>query len=252
MLLAGVVVLGLLPAGLAVAEPSGSPTPMSPTPASSLSPTPTITPTPIATPSSSESARKAKKADLLEVRFEGGCSGSPMRVRVNADFDQFGGRDLDWVLHGPGGSVDSGRVVWIDDEDGADPYYDDLEFTLDPGHYRVAVALAEDSQVVVDAEFDVVECVTVENGCHTVTFTNPAVNPAMLVRYSAAQTGDWPDQDPAKPREAIIQPGESRAVEIFWFEISWDAYAPADAPDDLWPNAGGTTASCRCSIADRR
>ena len=134
MLLVGVVVLGLMPAGLAVAEPSGSPTPMSPTPSSALSPTPTITPTPIArsTPSSSESARKAKKADLLEVRFEGECIGSPMRVQVNADFDQFGGRDLDWVLHGPGGIVDSGRLVWIDDEDEDDSYYDNLEFTLDP------------------------------------------------------------------------------------------------------------------------
>ena len=151
----------------------------------------------------------------------------------------FGGRDLDWVLYGPGGIVDSGRLVWIDDEDGDDPYYDALGFTLDPGHYRVVVTLDEESQVVVDADFDVVECVTVESGCHTVTFTNPAGNPAVLVRYSAAQTEDWPDQDPAEPREAIIQPGESRAVEIFWFEISWDAYAPADDPGDQWPNAGG-------------
>ena len=68
------------------------------------------------------------------------------------------------------------RAVWCGSMTriGADPYYDDLGFTLDPDHYRVVVTLAEDSQVVVDAEFDVVECVTVENGCHTVTFTNPA------------------------------------------------------------------------------
>ena len=116
----------------------------------------------------------------------------------------------------------------------------------------MVVTLTEESQVVVDADFDVVECVTAESGCHTVTFTNPAGNPAVLVRYGAAQTEDWPDQDPAEPREAIIQPGESRAVEIYWFEIWWEAYARRTIRMTNGRTPVSTTANCRCSIADRR
>ena len=130
--------------------------------------------------------------------------------------------------------IDSGRLTWFADEEG----YADLTFSLAPGGYRLTVTLAAQARAVVDAEFEILGCVTAEAGCHSVTFTNPPGNPAVRVRYGPAQGEDWPDQDSGEHGEAILQPGESRAVQILYFEIAWRANAAATDRDVVKSEAG--------------
>ncbi len=164
-----------------------------------------------------------READLLPISLVSDECGGPVEVR--AEFEKFAGRDLEWVLQdSPStGTGASGRLAWIADEG----FYDDLSFSPDPGRYRITVTLVAEARVVVDAEFEILGCVTAAAGCHSVTFSNPQGGPAVRVRYGPAQGEDWPDQDSGNDGEAILQPGETRAIPILYYEIYWKAMAAA-------------------------
>jgi hypothetical protein len=167
------------------------------------------------------------------------CEFHPGGVRVYAYVgdDEPTDRDIEWVLLGPGGVVEaSGRLEW----DAESRFYESVvgDFSLEVGHYRVNVTMVDEARVIVQGEFNIVHCVSAEAGCHAVTFTNPPGNPPVRVRYGPSQTEDWPDQDPGKGGSMVLQPGQSRAVDTFHYEISWEAFGPADR-DVKVPNAGG-------------
>ena len=68
------------------------------------------------------------------------CKSHPGGVRVYAQVgdDEATGRDIEWVLLGPGGTVEaSGRLEW----NPKDKFYVSVvgDFTLVVGHYRVIV-----------------------------------------------------------------------------------------------------------------
>ena len=79
-------------------------------------------------------------------------------------------------------SCSGGTFAWSEDEGGGpgSQFFDDLI----PGRHTLIVL--DGARVVVATQFDVLRCVTVTStGCRTVTFANPAENPAVRIKYGA-------------------------------------------------------------------
>jgi hypothetical protein len=172
-------------------------------------------------------------AHLRSIKVEVPECFEPRNVRIGADLDDFAPRGLGWVLHGPAGVVDSGSLTWIADAE----MYDPLDFALEQGRYRLIITLADEDLVVVDDEFDVLRCVTVEESCHAVTFTNPAGNPAVRVSWGPGIDSTHHEEEFAEGGEVSLEPGESRVVDAYWVDIHWEASGPKP---ELYsgPNAG--------------
>jgi len=90
------------------------------------------------------------------------------------------------------------------------------------GAYRLTLTLHGTTDLVGDASFDVLPCVTVKAGCRAVTFTNPAGNPAAYGLYS----GHKKNQD----FEVDLAPGASLTVRADYSKIDYDLTAD-DHPD---------------------
>ena len=125
--------------------------------------------------------------------------------------------------------------MWFADEEG----YDRLDFNLTAGHYRLLVTLVDEARVVVDGEFDVLRCVTAEDGCHSITFTNPATNPVVRITYSPGDYADEHAEESGEGGVVIVQPGQSLAVEIFHVEVAWSAHALSVDGEGMGAYAGG-------------
>ncbi|GAB2568298.1 hypothetical protein GCM10009593_01570 [Microlunatus antarcticus] len=82
------------------------------------------------------------------------------------------------------------------------------------GSYHLTVALHGRTDLVADATFDVLPCVTVKASCRAVTFTNPAGNPAAYGLYR----GHKKNQD----FELDLAPGASLTVRADHSKIDYD------------------------------
>lgn len=163
------------------------------------------------------------------IRVDAECLGPdiPPRAEVNVNLWGLGldGRQLEWEMERDGNRVSGGTFAWSEDEGGGpgSQFFDDLI----PGRHTLTVL--DGARVVVATQFDVLRCVTVTStGCRTVTFTNPAENPAVRIKYGAGDVDtSYDDENVDDGRAVTVPPGSQRTVRTLRHHFGWGATGAA-------------------------
>lgn len=105
------------------------------------------------------------------------------------------------------------------------------------GSYHLVLTLHGKTDVVGDATFDVLPCVSVKTSCRAVTFTNPAGNPAAFGLYR----GHKKSQD----FEIDLAPGASLTVRADYSKIDYQLSADDDRGSSLGQGTVKVKQSCK-------
>ena len=149
----------------------------------------------------------------------------PAEAEVNTSLYSFDGREFEWILEFDGQVIARETFVWTDD--GAGPHYFP---DLSPGRYNLSITLLDEARVVAAAEFEVLQCVTTQVDCRTVTFINPASNPALTIKYGGGMdVSEGDDEAVDDARKINVPSGESRTVDTLRDSFGWSATRVFDA-----------------------
>jgi hypothetical protein len=220
-LAAGLLLIGLVLLSVSTADPTGQPTSAAP---SSSQPTPTSTPVISTTATASPVQRSSASAyeDVELVVLVMNCAGQnrPASAQVTTVLDGFEGRTFEWTLEHDGQVVTRETFVWTEEGEVGPHILEDLF----PGRYSLKITLLDEAKVVAAAEFEILQCVTTQVGCRTVTFFNPSGNPALTVKYGGGLSASEGNDEAVDDRRKVDVPsGESRTVGTLRDSFGWSA-----------------------------
>ncbi|HEY5788486.1 MAG TPA: hypothetical protein VIT65_27315 [Microlunatus sp.] len=180
----------------AAAEPPSSP---SPSPLSTLAPV-------------DEDDEDAEEGPYEDLNWITGCAtegGTGAEVQVSTGLEAADGTAFEWTLRLDGTVIIRETFTYNEEDDETGPHH---LAGLAPGSYRLTITPVGQTKDAVTVDFEVLRCVSAVGGCRTITFTNPAANPALRFKYQTGNDDGSDDEDVDDSGVIMVPPGESRTV----------------------------------------
>ena len=149
-----------------------------------------------------------------------GDRGAEVQVSTGLEADE--GERLEWTLRREDEVIIREVFTYSEADDGdTGPHHLD---GLAPGSYRLAFTRAGQTDELLAVDFEVLRCVSAVGGCQTMTFTNPAQNPALRFAYQVGNDDSNDDEDVDDAGMVTVPPGESRTVSTLRRVAGYVAY----------------------------
>jgi hypothetical protein len=146
-------------------------------------------------------------------------------VQVNSGGWDTSEGDLIWTLELDGIEIFREPFAYSDGDYEGPHHLQDLR----PGRYGLLVLTVDSGHLVDWIDFEVIECVTAEEGCRSVTFTNPPGNPALDVTYGQGEDDESDDEPYDDKRSFTLARGETRTVSTERRVVGWEAWGAGGA-----------------------